>query len=284
MLPLSTGKSIPLNAPSQFGNYKVTKAIAKGSTCAVVEVVDLTTNNDYAVKVVSSNDMAKNNQTNQFNNEMEILQSLNHKYIAHLVEIVQQGDLTFCVMENCHGGNLLSHHFTEKKELLRIFKEIVDAIEYLHDKGIAHGDIKPENVMLNNDGNVKIVDFGFAKRDLMTNEKNGTLVYAAPELLKYGSYETKKADIWSLGILLFVMATQQIPYAIESCDTHSVAKLIRQGKLTFPMNLDSEIEHLIRKMTMLNPNRRPTIHELAENKVFESIETKVNELRSTVWQ
>jgi serine/threonine protein kinase len=173
--------------------------------------------------------------------------------------------------------------FHSKKELLRIFKEIVDAIEYLHGKGIAHRAIKPENVMLNHDGNVKIVDFGFAKRDLMRNEKNGALVCAAPEMLKCGSYDTKTADIWSLGILLFRMATQQISDAIESCDAHRVAQLIRQGKLIVPKNLNSEIEHLMRKMRMLNPNRRSTVHELAENKVFGSAGTTVNEVRSTVW-
>jgi serine/threonine protein kinase len=263
MLALETGTAVVLQVPKEFGKYRIQKAIGAGATSAVVQAIDVSTGRVYAVKIVSVEDLARRSLLTQFEQEVAILQELSHERIVRVVEVVSDGDLRFVVMENCSGGCLVP---PAKDELLRIFVQILEGVRHLHEHGVAHGDIKPENVMLDGDGNVKLIDFGMARRTIIATdrEKGGTIMFAAPELLKSGSYHTQKADVWSLGILLFVMATGRFPFAGSE---RVVVRLIHQGRLAYPADIDQEIAALIRQMTMVNPNRRPTVNELLQKEI-----------------
>jgi serine/threonine protein kinase len=160
-----------------------------------------------------------------------------------------------------------------KQETIRLFKQILEGIKYLHSHGYSHGDIKPENVILDKQGNAKLIDFGYSRRKQIGDEsdKAGTLLYAAPELLRRGPFNTQKADIWSLGILLYLMTTGDFPYA--ALNERFLARTILQGRLLYSRALDPDIDRLIRRMTTVNANLRPTIDEILEDPVFAQVGT-----------
>jgi maternal embryonic leucine zipper kinase len=155
--------------------------------------------------------------------------------------------------------------------LKRLFRQIALAVQHLHQQGIAHSDIKPENAILDIEDNAKLIDFGFAKQKQIAgdDEKYGTPIYMPPELLRTGSYDTQKADIWSLGILLYKMSACSFPY--PSDNDIIMTQMIKQGKLIYPDDLDSETEGLIKKLTRLNPNERPTIDAILQDSFFDEL-------------
>jgi serine/threonine protein kinase len=136
------------------------------------------------------------------------------------------------------------------------------AVQSLHSNGIAHNDIKPENVLLDSAGNVKLVDLGYAKDTLFAcaNEKYGTLIYGAPELLSPGIYHTQKADVWALAMTLYTMETGKLPFSGEN--DRRVAAQIVKGLLMFPKGFDPVLEALLRRITLINPSERATVDTL----------------------
>jgi serine kinase len=116
-----------------------------------------------------------------------------------------------------------------------------------------------------------LIDFGFAKTKLIAgdNEKSGSLPYAAPELLNTGLYQPQMADVWSLGILLYVMATGEFPFIMD--DESAVRKMICQGALIYPQGMDRQLKCLLKRMTKVNPNERPTVDMILRSSFFDGI-------------
>jgi serine/threonine protein kinase len=137
----------------------------------------------------------------------------------------------------------------------------VSAVHYLHDLGLGHGDIKPENIVFDACGNAKLIGFGYCEDRIGTEEdKTGTLHYAAPEMLRVGAYNTHMADVWALGILLFVMETGKFPFSGNNDEKIKAA--IREGRLLMKPRLEENEERLFRRMTDMEPKKRPTVAEI----------------------
>jgi serine/threonine protein kinase len=234
--------------------------------------VNTFTGAEYAIKVLSHSSFVKTNQIRRLNRELQALQELDHPNICKCVDILREGDLIFIVMEKCVGEDLFTwltrRKAQSKRESLRIIRDIAEGLSYVHRQGWSHSDIKLENVVMDADGRAKLIDFGYAKqaRTAGDDEKSGTVLYAAPELLTSGAYCPQAADIWSLGIVLFALATGSFPF--PTTDDRKAARLIRQGRLFFPKVMDAAIEGLIQRMTAFNPNQRPTVDEILMDRVF----------------
>lgn len=207
--------------------------------------------------------------------ELSIVQTLEHKHVLRFYDVFAQGDLIVIVSEKCDGGELFEHiaanRLRDQRTLKRLFWQIATAVQYLHHQGIAHNDIKPENILLDAEGNAKLIDFGFAKHDEVAgdDDKSGSLIYAAPEILTIGSYRPQKADIWSLGILLYVMATCTCPY--PDVQPFETADWIKRGQLIYDSSMDPETERLVRTLTRKDPYERPTIDTVLEDPFFDDI-------------
>jgi serine/threonine protein kinase len=220
--------------------------------------------------------------------ELAILRRVSHNHIIRFHDSLREGDLLFYVTENCTEGDLLSWivdgRLSDKATKKRLFHELALAVQYLHSKGIAHNDIKPDNVLLDDAGHVKLADFGYAKDTLFAGdrEKNGTLVYAAPELLSPGTYHTQKADVWSLAITLYAMETGKFPFSGDN--DQRVATQIRNGQLKYAKGLDPVLEALLRKMTKVNPNERPTVDAVLEDPYFDEIRSEPEKKAGVVAQ
>lgn len=156
-----------------------------------------------------------------FINEINILRQLDHENIIKLHEIWEWSDCCFLVLEYCEGGELF-HYITERKHLSEqdaavIMKQLLSALTYLHKNSISHRDIKPENFMLvkpKDPSKIKMIDFGLSKdckntQGIMTT-MSGSPYYIAPEVFmqKYN----QKIDIWSLGVVLYIMLSGKVPF------------------------------------------------------------------------
>jgi serine/threonine protein kinase len=156
----------------------------------------------------------------------------------------------------------------------QIFWQIGRAVQDLHRQGISHNDIKPDNVVLTADGNAKLIDFGFAKIEPIVgpDDKSGTLQYAAPELFGPCPFRPQKADIWSLGTLLFTMSTGRFAFPNDSVSV--TIEAIRQGKVAYPAWMNPDVEDLVRRLTNVDARERPTIDAGRERSLANSEQAK----------
>ena len=215
-----TESGYKLTIPKSFGgHYIVDKSVVSGSTCSMVLATDTQTNETVAVKIMSKKD---SNASLKIEKEINILTKINNKNpnIIKIFDVFEINDLVLLVMEYCQNGDLYeaitSGSLKTVSTKKRIMKGILNGINFLHKEySIAHGDIKAENIVLDKDFEPKLIDFGNAKEYEIgdDSEKDGTLLYASPELLTEGRlYNTKKTDIYALGILMTALFTGHFPY------------------------------------------------------------------------
>jgi serine/threonine protein kinase len=259
--------------------------LGQGSTCLVAEAFHQQTGESYAVKIIHFNKNISSQLSSAIERETRILKKLDHPNIIKVIEVIQENDKVFVVMEYCEGGTLLDLILADKlkdlSEVKRLFHQIAEAVSYLHRLGIAHGDIKPDNIVLTAEGDTKLIDFGYCKEELLgfDQDKSGTVKYAPPELFQSGAYNTRKADVWSLGILLFVMATGRFPYA--SADDAVVKRLVISGQLARPDQIGPELKELYASLTRFPPRQRPTADVIVSSPCL-AVEKEVDEKKQQI--
>ncbi|XP_055976682.1 testis-specific serine/threonine-protein kinase 1 [Sorex fumeus] len=207
--------------------------------------------------------------------EIEILAMLNHSSIIKTYEIFETSDgKVYIVMELGVQGDLLEFIKTRgalhEDDARKKFHQLSSAIKYCHDLDVVHRDLKCENLLLDKDFNIKLSDFGFSKRCLrddsgrLTLSKTfcGSAAYAAPEVLQGIPYQPKVYDIWSLGVILYIMVCGSMPY-----DDSNIKKMLRiqkEHRVNFPRSkhLTGECKDLIYRMLQPDVNRRLQIDEI----------------------
>jgi serine/threonine protein kinase len=178
--------------------------------------------------------------------------------------VIQEGDLVVIAMQY-YPENLITWITKVSRPsecaILCSFCQIARALQYLHAQKIAHGDIKLDNILVDEDCVPKLADFGYASMEIYkSGEKSGTIIYATPELFLTGCADMRAADIWSLGIILYSMITNRFPYpAVE--EWHLV-RLIYGGMLDYQVIKNERIRSLVIKMTSVKPSKRPTIADV----------------------
>ena len=209
-----------------------------------------------------------------------MLRALRHSNIIHLEDIFENDANIFLVMELSLGGDLFDRLYSKKyykeDEARRVMTQILDAIAFLHDNNVAHRDLKPENILLvsrDSDVDVKITDFGLAKK-LGENGKLkticGTPQYFAPEVLQrknseLGSgYYSLEADMWSLGVMLYVLLCGQYPFK-ESSRDNTLYTNITNGHYSFESNIwnsvSTEAKTLISQLLVVEASQRLTAQQ-----------------------
>jgi non-specific serine/threonine protein kinase len=257
-----------------LGSFEVKALIGSGGMGEVYRAWDSKLKRDVAIKVVPDEFFRDDERVARFQREAEILASLNHPHIAAIYSVERFQDSRFLVLELVEGETLaeqLARGLIATAEALRIAKQIADALEAAHDKGIIHRDLKSANIMISARGQVKLLDFGVAKRSsvgkLVTSESAstetepgcliGTVDYMSPEQA-LGHKVDYRSDIFSLGVVLYEAATGCLPFtganAIETinriinADPRPIADLSRPIPAWF--------EQLILKCLVKNPQGR----------------------------
>lgn len=201
--------------------------------------------------------------------ELSIIQMFQHPHIIRVYEVLDVEDKVFVIMDLAPGGDLLNYIKTRGfvKESLgkKIFKQLLQAVKHCHKNGVLHRDLKCENILLDEGNNVRITDFGFAKyynKSDLCKTFCGSAAYAAYEILKGIPYDGEKADVWSMGVVLYTMVTGRMPF--DDSDTKVLLQHIKRG-VTFQKSkqqISEDCKDLIRSMLILDFRARITIEDI----------------------
>jgi serine/threonine protein kinase len=259
-----------VDIPLVIGSYEVVKVIGSGAFSVALLIHNRARNAQYACKVVSRTYLMQSGTFHRFEQEIRLLEMIHHPHIVQVIEIIYDDSLIYVVMEYCSGGELfqylVDHGRLRESDCRRLFTSIVSAVAYLHSHGIAHRDLKPENILFADELVPKIADLGLchlvASDSLMTTPC-GSPQYAAPEVLSGKGYDGRASDIWSLGVVLFVMATATVPW--RSTTQAHLFEEIAQADYNIPGYLTAELRDLVQSMMNPDPAARPTIEQVARN-------------------
>jgi serine/threonine protein kinase len=259
-----------VEVPSAFSSYEIVSQIGVGGFSAVVLVREKATNAEYACKIVTRKLLTESGTFHRFEQEVRLLEQMHHPRIVRIVDVLFQEVYIFVLMEYCSRGELFKyiaeHGRLRESECRRMFADVVSAVAYLHARGIAHRDIKPENILLDENMVPKVADFGLCRivqRSHLMATPCGSPIYAAPEVVSGQSYDGRMSDIWSLGVVLFVMATASTPW--ENVSPVQLFKEITKGQFRIPGYISAELRALIRAVMKVAPEERPTIEDLANH-------------------
>lgn len=197
---------------SEIGPYIATEVIGMGSTGKVKLAHHKETQRAYAIKILSKSIFENSPQlVRKTQREIALMRVINHPNVLKLHDILESSRNLYIVLEYAQNGDLLNY-VTQSKIVhddmtWEIFRQLVLGIEYLHSHGICHRDLKLENILMDKNHNVKIADFGFAKwiNNNVAETVCGSPHFTAPEVISGCPYDPKKADIWSLGIILYTL-------------------------------------------------------------------------------
>lgn len=219
-----------------------------------------------AIKVIRRDSLRTAIDEERVIREILILRHLNHRHISPLYEIVVLPNEVYIVIKYCQGGELfdyiVSHKRIKESEAKRLFAQLLSALEYCHARHVVHRDIKAENLLLDENRNLVVIDFGFtntyARRDPLLDTYCGSPAYAAPELVRRHEYSAPEADIWSAGVTLYAMVCGCLPF--DDADLRSLYAMIREGRYrAFPSYLSDSLKDLLQRFLTVDPRRRITI-------------------------
>ena len=258
-------------SPKKIGNYIIGEKIGEGAFAKVKLGKHIPTGEKVAIKILNKERI----DISKIKKEIKILQRLKHINIIQIYEIIETKKHLYIVMEYCDGQDLFSlikskHHLTEI-ESCNYFQQIINGVEYIHLSNITHRDLKPENLLLSeNNKRIVITDFGLSK---LCEEYNnvlrtpcGTLSYAPPEMLLGEKYNGLYSDIWSCGVILYVMLVGNLPTLEKE------RNLIYQNIIThnyyYPENLSSDAIDLIEHLLKIKPEERYNFDEIKAHPWF----------------
>ncbi|XP_030114016.1 maternal embryonic leucine zipper kinase isoform X1 [Taeniopygia guttata] len=201
--------------------------------------------------------------------EIDAMKDLSHQHICRLYHVIETPKKIFMVLEYCPGGELFDYiiskdHLSEEEARI-FFRQIVSAIAYVHNQGYAHRDLKPENLLIDEEHNLKLIDFGLCAKpkgglDYHLNTCCGSPAYAAPELIQGKAYIGSEADIWSMGVLLYALLCGFLPF--DDDNVMAVYRKIMRGKYSTPNWLSPSSTLLLDQMLQVDPKKRITIQHL----------------------
>ncbi|NXC04246.1 HUNK kinase, partial [Orthonyx spaldingii] len=261
----------------RVGNYLIGRKLGEGSFAKVREGLHVLTGEKVAVKVIDKKRAKKDTYvTKNLRREGQIQQMIRHPNIAQLLDILETENSYYLVMELCPGGNLM-HKIYEKKRLeeheaRKYIRQLILAVEHLHRAGVVHRDLKIENLLLDEDNNIKLIDFGLSNCAGILGYSDpfstqcGSPAYAAPELLarkKYGP----KIDVWSIGVNMYAMLTGTLPFTVEPFSLRALyQKMVDKEMNPFPTQLSSAAINFLRSLLEPDPAKRPNIQQALANR------------------
>ena len=261
-----------------INNYKFLEIIGEGSYGIVYKVKSLKYDLFFAAKVIHNK--------NLFNFELNALIKLDHPNIIRIYDYFILENYNIFILEYCSGMSLyeeiLLNSFLEEKKFLYLSRNIVKAIKHIHKKGFFHGDIKPQNILLDNFRRPKITDFGLSQEHNNFEKKtiiHGTIPFIAPEILFQNCNDYFLADIWSLGVTFYFLLTGNLPFNIKNMDNLKNKDLF--SNLEIPNRINFQIKKLLILMLTVDPLKRPNIqkvNDIIENLELENIQSKSTSL------
>lgn len=259
--------------PSPVGPYVFQSVAGTGSYSVVYKAIHTPTGKNVAIKVIEK----ENLNVAVFNRELSILKQLDFPLCNKFIEHIEDEQCHYLVLEHVNGKSIhtmlaRSKHPFSERTARKYFCQLIACIQYLQvELNFAHRDIKLENIMVDEFGNIRLIDFGFAN---MYKSESGVLstacgspYFSPPEMMRNMPYTTT-ADVWSAGVCLYYMVTGKPPF--KDTNIRKVAEKIISEDPIFPNDMSSELQDLLSKMLAKDPFERLTIQRVREHPWFVS--------------
>ncbi|XP_055330866.1 serine/threonine-protein kinase SIK1-like [Paramacrobiotus metropolitanus] len=268
IMSAESGKSTSSStkAPIRVGFYDISRTLGKGNYAVVKLAKHRITKTEVAIKIIDKSRLDEANLQKIYR-EVQIMKQLDHPNIIKLYQVMETKNMLYLVCEYASNGEMFDYiaNYGRIPEAAarRIFWQILSAVEYCHSKSIVHRDLKAENLLLDSNMNIKLADFGFSNYFSPGEQLAtwcGSPPYAAPEVFQGRKYSGPQTDIWSLGVVLYVLTTGSLPF--DSTTLPALRDRVLSGRFRIPFYMSSECEHLIRHMLVLEPNKRYTIEQI----------------------
>ncbi|XP_009151037.1 CBL-interacting serine/threonine-protein kinase 25 [Brassica rapa] len=259
-----------------FGKYEIGRLLGKGTFAKVYHAKHITTGESVAIKIINKDHvMKRNGMMDQIKREISIMKLVRHPNIVELKEVMATKTKIFFVMEFVRGGELFAKVVKGKlKEdaARRYFQQLISAVDFCHSRGVSHRDLKPENLLVDENGDLKVSDFGLSAlpeqllQDGLLHTQCGTPAYVAPEVLRKKGYDGAKADIWSCGVVLYVLLAGYLPFQDENL--MNMYRKIFKAEFDFPPWFSPEARRLISKLLVVDPEKRISIPAITRTPWF----------------
>ncbi|KAK3360229.1 putative serine/threonine protein kinase [Lasiosphaeria hispida] len=261
-----------MRTEQRIGAYNIVKTLGEGSFGKVKLAVHRGTGQQVALKIIPRKKLISRDMQGRVEREIEYLQLLRHPHIIKLFTVIKTPTEIIMVLEYA-GGELfdyiVQHGKMKEDEARRFFQQMLCAVEYCHRHKIVHRDLKPENLLLDENLNVKVADFGLS--NIMSDgnflkTSCGSPNYAAPEVIGGKLYAGPEVDVWSCGVILYVLLVGRLPFDDEHIP--SLFAKIARGSYMVPTWMSPGAATLIKKMLVVNPVQRATIEEIRQDPWF----------------
>ncbi|OWM81644.1 CBL-interacting protein kinase 2-like [Punica granatum] len=255
--------------------YELGRLLGQGTFAKVYHARNLKTGTSVAIKIVDKDKVLKVGLIDQIKREISVMRLVRHPNVVELYEVMATKTKIYFVMEYVKGGELFNKVAKGKlkEEVARkYFQQLISAVDYCHSRGVCHRDLKPENLLLDENGNLKVSDFGLSalaeskQQDGLLHTTCGTPAYVAPEVINRKGYDGSKADIWSCGVILFVLLAGYLPF--HDSNLMEMYRKIGRADFKFPNWFAPEVRRLITKILDPNPSTRISIAKIMENSWF----------------
>ncbi|KAJ7640305.1 Pkinase-domain-containing protein [Mycena polygramma] len=268
----------PKRSNRVLGDYTLSKTLGAGSMGKVKLATHNVTGEKLAVKILprarigptqSSKEALKEaGKETRTLREAGLSLLLHHPYICGMREMIVHPNHYYMVFEYVNGGQLLdfiiAHGRLRERVARKFARQIASALDYCHRNNVVHRDLKIENILISQTGNIKIIDFGLSNLYNPAAHLStfcGSLYFAAPELLNAKVYTGPEVDIWSFGVVLYTLVCGKVPFEDESMP--ALHAKIKRGLVEYPVWLSPECKHLLSRMLVINPLRRASLSEIA---------------------
>ena len=262
---------------NKISYYEIGKIIGKGAYSVVKICKNKITQEKFAMKIYEKKNLKDHIIKKCISKEIEILKKLNHPNIVKLYDVIYTDKNILLIQELVNGISLRDYYNTEIRNqkdisenkfklLTLLFKQIFSAFDHIHKKGIAHRDIKLENILMNKNHEIKIIDFGFGMYDPRNNLQKffcGTPNYMAPEIIMKKEYNGQKSDIWSLGVLIYKLFCADFPF--KGKNQKELYKDIVKGKYKIKDYVPECVKIVIEKMIKTKPKDRINCEQVLQS-------------------
>nr|XP_043619130.1 CBL-interacting serine/threonine-protein kinase 23 [Erigeron canadensis] len=261
---------------TRVGRYELGRTLGEGTFAKVKFARNVETGENVAIKILDKEKVLKHKMITQIKREISTMKLIRHPNVIRMYEVMASKTKIYIVLEFVTGGELFDKIATKGRlkedEARKYFQQLINAVDYCHSRGVFHRDLKPENLLLDASECLKVSDFGLSalpqqvREDGLLHTTCGTPNYVAPEVINNKGYDGAKADLWSCGVILFVLMAGYLPF--EESNLMALYKKIFKAEFTCPPWFSSSAKKLIKRILDPNPVTRITTAEVIENEWF----------------
>ncbi|KAH7678848.1 Non-specific serine/threonine protein kinase protein [Dioscorea alata] len=260
----------------KVGRYELGRTLGEGNFAKVKFARNVETGVNVAIKILDKEKLLRHKMIDQIKREISTMKLIKHPNVIRMHEVMASKTKIYIVLEFVTGGELFDKIAQKGRlkedEARNYFQQLINAVDYCHSRGVFHRDLKPENLLLDDGGILKVSDFGLSalpqqvREDGLLHTTCGTPNYVAPEVIHNKGYDGAKADLWSCGVILFVLMAGYLPF--EDSNLMSLYNKIFKADFSCPSWFSSSAKKLIKRILDPNPATRMTIAEVIENEWF----------------